>query len=44
VTQAGVEYFAGDLTPEEKQIVWATAMTQRHPASAWRSSQAPRVQ
>ena len=44
VTEAGIEFFAGDLSPEEKQIVWATAMTpdvdlfnQKCEGVAWRS-------
>src|SRR5690349_11615870 len=44
VTQDGLEFFAGDLTPAEKQIVWATAMApdadlfnQKVEGVAWRS-------
>ena len=44
VTEAGLEFFAGDLSPEEKQIVWATAMApdvdlfnQKSEGAAWRS-------
>ncbi|HUE27247.1 MAG TPA: alpha/beta hydrolase [Solirubrobacteraceae bacterium] len=41
---AGIEYFAGDLTEQEKQVVWATAQapaadlfSRNAPGVAWRS-------
>jgi pimeloyl-ACP methyl ester carboxylesterase len=44
MTPEGVEYFAGDLSEEEKQVVWATAtppaadlFSRNAPGVAWRS-------
>ena len=42
--RTGIDYFCGDLTPEEKEIVWATAMSpvadlfnQKPEGTAWRT-------
>ena len=42
--RSGIDFFCGDLTPDEKELVWATAMspvadlfTQPTPGTAWRT-------
>src|SRR6202050_1737860 len=42
--RSGIDYFCGDLTPDEKEIVWATSMspvadlfTQKVEGTAWRT-------